>query len=171
MITKQLTFRSNSRSIILICTFCATQLGSVLWDRAAVQTILSDIRVTCPLEHLFTSARLAFDSAHLYLHDFEPEARLHNATYGQNSRRGLDVAAILGVIENPSWGDSHFASLLQDAFTSFVHTHHLPKRWRVGSMIEIGQDLRPKEMNSTWIERCHFWIEETDFYPKYAKLD
>lgn len=102
-----------------------------------LHTMISDVRVTCPLQLLTgdylnaTSRVPAPATAHFYIVDYSPSAPLAlsmNAEPTRLAQHGLDVAAIFGKMASAlgsspmTRDDLQFEHNLQKLFHSFVHT-------------------------------------------------
>lgn len=146
-----------------------------------LHTMISDVRVTCPLELLtgdFINATEGARSAHFYIVDYSPNVSLSFSTNAEPTRlaqHGLDVAAIFGKMSSAAGSsemhrnDLQFEHNLQKLFHSFVHagTPSLGSQPLKESPFVnyISANVRSRASQH---EPCATW-GEFDVFPEYAK--
>lgn len=146
-----------------------------------LHTMISDVRVTCPLELLtgdFINATQGARPAHFYIVDYSPNVSLSFSTNSEPTRlaqHGLDVAAIFGKMSSAAGSsemhrnDLQFEHNLQKLFHSFVHagTPSLGSQPLKESPFVnyISANVRSRASQH---EPCASW-EEYGVFPEYAK--
>ncbi|XP_037277880.2 fumonisin B1 esterase-like isoform X1 [Rhipicephalus microplus] len=146
-----------------------------------LHTMISDVRVTCPLELLtgdFINATEGARAAHFYIVDYSPNISLSFSTNAEPTRlaqHGLDVAAIFGKMSSAAGSsemhrnDLQFEHNLQKLFHSFAHagTPSLGSQPLKESPFVnyISANVRSRASQH---EPCASW-EEYGVFPEYAK--
>ncbi|XP_068166576.1 para-nitrobenzyl esterase-like [Antennarius striatus] len=140
----------------------------------ALTTMGSDIRVTCPLNHLAWRAAVALDSpVYRYVVTHTPS---NPANTSWNffpfpsifSYHGLDTVAFLGWIEpflgkTPSDGDKMFAALITQHFINFARTGKMTDDWpEYTEAIALLSDKLSLVPNYR-ADRCQLWKDNGMF--------
>lgn len=149
-----------------------------------LHTMISDVRVTCPLQVLTgdflnaTGHTTGPPAAHFYIVDYSPSAPMRfsmNAEPTRLSQHGLDVAAIFGKMaaalgSSPMTRDDlQFEHNMQKLFHSFVHSS-VPtlgaQPLKENPFVNyISANVRSRASQH---EACAAW-ETFDMFPEYAK--
>ncbi|XP_064480549.1 neurotactin-like [Ornithodoros turicata] len=144
-----------------------------------LHTMISDVRVTCPLQVLTRDLLNATGGgAHFYIVDqpLSSPVTLSSAKKATTlSAHGLDVAAILGQLDrylpNATRSDRQFQHNLQELFYTFVHsgTPSLGSQPLKETPFTnyVGESVRSR---SSQHESCDLW-KRYDVLSKYAKKD
>lgn len=159
-----------------------TYAHEVAMPAEQLHTMISDVRVTCPLQLLtgdFVNASEGASSTHFYIIDYSPNASLTfsaNAEPTRLAQHGLDVAAIFDKLESAATEPSHmarddlqFEHNLQKLFHSFLH---------MGAPLLGSQPLKESPFvnyisanvrsRASQHEACSTW-DEYGMFPEYAK--
>lgn len=173
--------RLNTIDVKLAEEMISLYIGNDTSPAKQLHTMISDVRVTCPLQLLTRDLVNATEGGvHFYVVDHVPNALLNfssNAVPTKFSPHGLDVAAILGQLASrnetafSSHGDLQFQHNLQELFYNFVYTG-TPS---LGSQPlkenpftnYIGANVRSRASQH---DACAAW-EKYGVFPTYAKMN
>ncbi|XP_034948731.1 neurotactin [Chelonus insularis] len=123
-------------------------------------SMISDIRVVCPLFNLTSSLRTEDRDVPFYLSTQAP---------GPLADADSDVAAILGSYTAKTPEEKRHVSAIQQLFNQFVwHGRIIEAASKPANrkVIIVGQDILPEREHPN----CDFWIKK-NIVPRYARLD